>query len=224
MAEESKKFVPGNETPEQFAKVLELLCEWIKGGIVSVDVDSDGDIDFDLPGEMEDLLSTQLPAKLSVEDVRGIVQGEIRALVAAGLSQQPRKSLARRMPEQVKPDLDEMVRRCTEVHKHLVTASLKERMLLRRMTTAYVLDDIEWKSCTYHVEDADDKKIDLPCISLNFAFVKPNSPVILGFATGELSRMTVSRRDDVSVVLELHKEDVKKMVDKLNAILQTQCD
>lgn len=224
MAEESKKFVPGNETPEQFAKVLELLCEWVKGGIVSVDVDSDGDIDFDLPGEMEELLAAQLPAGLNSENVRGIVQLEIRTLMAAGLSQRTKKNVARMLPKQVTTDIDEMVRRCTKVHKQLVTPSLKERMLLRRTTAAYVLDDIEWKSCTYHVEDTDDKKVDLPCISLKFTFVRPSSPVILGFAPHELPQMTFSRKDDVSVVLELHKEDVKKMIGKLNAVLNKQSD
>lgn len=224
MAEESKKFVPGNETPEQFAKVLELLCEWIKGGIVSVDVDIDGDIDFDLPGEMEELLAAKLPAGLSSEDVRNIVQGEIRGLVSAGFSKRPSTFLANRLPEELRPNVDEMVRRCTEVHKQLVTASLKERMLLRRTTAAYVLDDIEWNSCTYHVEGTDNEKIDLPCISLKLSFVRPSSPVIVGFAPSELPQVSISRRDDVNVVLELHKEDIKKMVDKLNAVLNKQPD
>ncbi len=136
MPEESDKFVPGTETAEQFTKVLGLLCEWVKGGVVSVDVDSDGELDFDFPREMQELLAPQLPKGLTSADVRGIARLEIRTLAAASLSQRPRENLARMLPEQIRGDLNEMVRRCDEVDKQLITPSLKQRMLLRRATSA----------------------------------------------------------------------------------------
>ena len=84
-------FVPGVETDEQFEKVLSLLSKWINAGIVDVEVDTDGDVTFGLPGEMDELLGTQVPFGLKHKDVVSIITFEIPMLIGAGFSRKPKE-------------------------------------------------------------------------------------------------------------------------------------
>lgn len=214
---QEKDFIPGNETEEQFDKVLSLLSQWIKAGIVSVDVDLDGDISCGLPREMDKLLETQVPSDLGHEKVRAIIKNEIPPLIDAGLRRNPEQALRSTIPEKFHSIIDTMVKRSEKAVINLVDRSLRERIMLRRTTPGYVFDEIQSIQSTYHVEGKEGKKIDVPFISLELAFAKPRSGYIFSINPMERS-LSVERKEEVRVTVDLHKDDMKDLIEKLSKI------
>jgi len=217
--EEGEKFLPGTETEEQFEEVLSLLAGWIKAGIVDVGVDVDGDVVFDLPDEMEELLGTQISSDMTYKNVISIITQEIRVLASVGLAKKPEQSLKRRLPDKLleKPEkLNVMVERSNRVIDVLITENVKQRVLLRKATSAYIVNSLQWNSGTYHIESGDKKKTDVPHILLEVNFARPHSANILTLR--EEGNVGVSRNDDITVILELHKDDLKDLIKKLNKI------
>ena len=214
---QEKDFIPGTETEEQFDKVLSLLSQWIKAGIVSVDIDVDGDIKFGLPREMDKLLETQVPRDLGHEKVRAIIKNEIPALIDAGLRRNPEQALRLTIPEKLHGKINTMAKRSEKAVINLVDRSLKERIMLRRTTPGYVFDEIQSIQSTYHVEGKEGEKIDVPFISLELVFAKPRSGYTFSLNPRERS-FTTSRKDEVRVTLDLHKDDMKDLIEKLSKI------
>jgi hypothetical protein len=214
---QEKDFMPGAETEDQFDKVLSLLSQWMKAGIVTVNVDVDGDIAFELPREMNKLLETQVPSDLTHEKVRSIIRSEIPALVDAGLRKNPEQALRLGMPEKLHGQIDTMVKRSQKAINSLVDRALKERIMLRKTTTGYVLDDIASIQSTYHVEAEKGERINVPFISLELAFAKPRSGFVFSLSPRERV-MSASRKDEIRVTLDLHKDDIKDLIQKLKKI------
>ncbi len=48
--------------------------------------------------------------------------------------------------------------------------------------------------------------------------MKPSTPRLLAFMPSDFPNMIVSRKDDVNVVLEIHKDDVESLIEKLKRI------
>ena len=215
--ERKTDFVPGAETDEQFEQALLLLSEWLKAQIVDVGVDTDGDISFDLPREMDQLLETQMPADLTSEHVVAIIKHEIPALVEAGLAREPAEWLKRRVPEELSDKVESMAKRAKRVVDIIISESLKERMLLRRNTPAYVVERLEWNAGTYHVRSEGQEKTDVPFVSLEINFTRPRSAPVL--AIGPVDRgVGFKRDDDISVNLELHRDDIGDLIRELEEI------
>lgn len=84
------EFVPGAESNEDFDSVLALLVGRVKAGIVNVDVNPDGHVTFDLPGEMRDLFGGQIPRGLTEQEVLDIIDVEIPVLATAGFVKRPK--------------------------------------------------------------------------------------------------------------------------------------
>jgi len=221
MKKKTEKFLPGSESEEQFEKVLSLLAEWIKGGIVNIKVDTDGDVDFDLPSEMGELLEAQIPPDLNREDVVSIIESEIPALIGAGLSENAKAWLERRLPDKLEEILDAMTARSGKAVEKLVDAKVTERVLLRKATSVYVVDGLRWKRGTYHLHAGKDRKIDVPHVSLEIRFSRPHSGQVLTLYRSD-STLTGSRKDDISVALELHKEDILQLAKDLEKIAEEQ--
>ena len=215
---EEDGFLPGQETEEQFNAVLSLLSEWIKANVVDLEIDADGDVLFELPSEMGALLGTEVPAGLTGEEVRGIVQKEMPALVSARLKSDPRSWLESVLPEQLHGKMDAMVERSKKVFSSLVDKSLKERLLLRKATPTYVAPSIRrLVSTTYHVESGEGEKVDVPVACLEFKFAKPRSMYAFEFDMLE-RRPGISHKDDVKVTVDLHKDDIDDIIKKLKKI------
>jgi hypothetical protein len=222
---ESKKeerFLPGTETEEQFGKVLDLLLKWIEASIVDVKVDTDGDVSFDLPAEMDELLQTQVPHDLTHENVLAIIRNEVPVLVSAGLDKNPQHRLTAVMPEPLHEQMDTMLKRSEKAVGALLNKNLKERMLLRRTITGYTIDKIRSVESTYHVESQKGDKVDVPCLSLEFTFAKAGSGYLLTFSLkGPGYGVSFSRKDDMRVTVEVHKDDLKDLINKLKKIQET---
>ncbi len=215
-------FIPGAETEEQFEKVLSLLSEWIKAGIVDVEVDTDGDVTFSLPGEMDELLGTQVPFGLKHKDVVSIITFEIPMLIGAGLSRKPKEWIKRRLQEQFSDKIDVMTKRGEKAAKCLVTGDSKERVLLRKASLAYVVDELNWSSGTYHVKSEGEEKIDIPHVSLEIKFARPRSGRMVMIHHDERS-ISFGRSDDISVTLDLHTDDIRDLIKKLKGIEEDIC-
>lgn len=210
-------FVAGAESDKQFKKVLSLLCEWMKAGIVDVKVDVDGDVDFGLPDEMDELLGTQLPPGYAHDEVSAIIRSEIPALISGGLEKKPEQYLKFRLPEKFHERIDVMVQRSREAIKKLVNKNLKERILLRRAATAYLIEDIQLTKCTYHLELEKGEKVDVPHATLGFTFAKAGSGQVVVMDMHARSA-SFRRKDTVEVSVDLHKDDVKDLIKKLKEI------
>ncbi len=217
LKEEKKDFVPGTETGDQFGKVLSLLSEWMKAGIIDFDLDPDGDIDFKLPSEMSDLLGTQIPSDLTHKNVVAIIRNEIPALISAGLEKKPEQRLRYLLPEELHEKIDVMVERSAKTVKILVDKNLKERILLRQATPVYVVDEIRSIASTYHIELEKGEKVDVPYLSIEFTLAKPRSGHMLVLNPKERSAI-FSRKDDIKVTVELHRDDLKDLIKKLKDI------
>ena len=213
-----KCFIAGEETEEQFNGVLSRLSEWVKAGVVNLDIDADGGIRFELPAEMVSLLGDEAPAGLTSDDVREIVRTEIPVLLSARLRKDARGWLGSVLPEQIQGKVDVMLERSKKAFPVLVDQNLKERLLLRKATPSYVAPSIRRAaSATYHVESGEGEKVDVPAVCLEFEFAKPGSGYILEIAVRE-SRVATRRKDDVRVAVDVHKDDVDDLIKKLSKI------
>lgn len=213
--QQEKEFIPGTETEEQFEKVLSLLSRWIKAGIVSVKVDVDGDVNFELPKEMDKLLETQVPKDLTHKKVTGIIRSEIPQLITAGFAKEKEQILAFGMHEKLK--INNMLKRSEKAVACLVDKNLKERIMLRRTTPGYILDEIQSIESSYRVESKKGEQVDIKFISLEFFLAKPRSGQTVEFNPMERT-MRIARKDDFRVTVELHKDDIKDLIEKLNRI------
>lgn len=212
-----KDFISGTETEEQFEKIISLLSKWIKAGIVSIDVDVDGDISFELPREMDKLLEAQVPRDLGYKKVQTIINKEIKYLIDAGLRKNTEKSIRSTMPGKLHEKMDMMVKRCEKAVTNLVDRSLKERIMLRRTTPCYVINSIRSIESTYNVEGKEGEQIKVPFISLELTFAQPRSGYMFSLNPVE-QEFSAYRKDEVKVKLDLHKEDMKDFIEKLNSI------
>ncbi len=222
MGKKKEKFISGQENEEQFAKILSLLTSWIKAGIVDIEVDSDGDVDIDCPSEMRDLLGSQIPNGLTHDNVVSIIESEIPALIMAGLSKDAKEWLTRRAPDELSDEsgrIDLMVNRTENAVKTLLSKNLKERLLLRKASPSYVVENLRWNQSTYHLETEKKEKTDVPYISLEITFTKPRSGRVLIVNPSE-GAVGMKRTDDIKINLELHRDDVKKIIKKFNKILE----
>lgn len=215
--EEKKDFVPGTETEEQFEKVLSLLSDWMKAGIVDFELDTDGDIKFNLPGEMSKLLGTQVPRDLTHKKVVAIIRTEIPPLISAGLGKESELRLRFLMPEELHEKIDVMVKRSKKTVGTLINENLKARILLRQATPCYVVDKIQSMESTYHIESGKGEKVNVHHLSLEFSFAKPRSGQMLVIDPKE-GGISFSRKDDIKVTVDLHRDDMKDLIKKLKEI------
>lgn len=222
MGKKKDEFIPGQESEDQFTKILSLLTSWIKAGIVDIEIDSDGDVDFNCPSEMRDLLKTQIPDGLEHDNVVSIIESEITALIMAGISENVKKWLTRRVPDEISDDsekIDLMVKRAENAVKALLSKNMKERLLLRKASPSYVVESLRWNSSTYHLDTEKKEKTDVPYISLEITFTKPRSGRVLMVLPSERS-VSMKRTDDLKINLELHQDDIKDLIKKFNKILE----
>ena len=222
MGKKKDEFIPGQESEDQFVKVLSLLTSWIKAGIVDIEIDSDGDVDFNCPSEMRDLLKTQIPDGLEHDNVVSIIESEIPALIMAGISENVKKWLTRRVPDEISDDsekIDLMVKRAENAVKALLSKNMKERLLLRKATPSYVVESLRWNPSTYHLKTEKKEKADVPYISLEITFTKPRSGRVLILSPNERS-IGMKRADYININLYLQKYDIEDLIKKLNKILE----
>lgn len=212
-------FVPGTESNEDFDTVLSLLSGWIRAGIVDVDVDWEGDIEFEIPGEMRDLLGKEIPSRLRKQHVLRIIHTEVPWLVAAGLRKRTREYLKVRLPETLRDRLDDLVKRSEKAVATVVSGELRERILLRRTTLGYVIREIRSISGSYESDSDGDGRTSLPFTTVEFTFAKPrNRGSLLQFDPHTGTGRLVSA-DQIQVGVDLHREDIKSLVKELTKLV-----
>ena len=214
--ERKAEFFPGMELDPQFEAVLSLLSEWTKSGIVTVEVDSDGDVSFKLPRELGDLLGTQAPEGLNYEGVAGIIDQEIPVLISAGFVENKESFLRGRLPSPLEKDTLKMLGRSKKAFDLLVDEKIKERVLLKRSAAAYVINSVKALMETYHIKDVNGEAVDLPHVLLEFGFVKPSCGRLLNLNPFE--GLMLAWKDAVNVQVVLHKKDIVDLIEKLNKV------
>jgi len=216
-----EKFVPCTENEVQFDRVLYALSEWVKTGIVDIDMDLDGDIDINLPDESGELLGSQLVKDLPRENVVGIIEYEIPALLSAGLSDDAKDWLIKSLPDKILKNIDAIAERSKKVLKTLGSEELKHRSLLRKITSGYVVQSISCKHSTYHHRKKTRERIDIPYVTLEITFSKPHSKMMISFDPER--RVMVGRRsEEIIITLDLHKRELENLVKRFKTILENE--
>ncbi len=204
-----EKFIPGSEPLAVFEQVLNLLKEWIQAGIVIVEVEEDGDVDFTLPDDMESLLKMQLPQDLDFKKVRSIIKTEIRFLGCSIFRHNAIKWLEKVLPDDLKIEsLPERI----EIVEKLLSDDIKKRVWLRKSTKNFVINEISSNKCTLHKNE-----YDIPYLSVEFSFMKPSSGMVLTF-TSEEGALRPAGAENKQISLDLTKEDLKGLIDELNLL------
>ncbi len=216
---EEKEFVPGEESNEDFEKVLALLAGWVKAGIVDIDVTPDGKVKFELPAEMRDLFGGEIPRGLTEEQVLDIIQGEIPQLTVAAFVKRPLDFFRYRVPENLRGKLNDFVKRSEKTVKSLITQELKERILLRRTTLSYVMKEIRALSGSYESRSTTGEASNLPFTTVEFAFVRPRSGATMVLMDPGEGVVSLSPKDEIQVRVDFHVEDMKALVRELTEII-----
>jgi len=209
MAEKAKRFIPGSESLEVFGQIVSLLKKWLGAGIVKIEFETDGDVDFILPDDMEALLSTQLPAGLDFKKVRRIIKAEIRNLACSLFRPNPTRWLERILPDDLK--IESLSERIVAVEQ-LLNEDIKKRVWLRKSSKNYVIDEISSNKCTLHKAG-----FDIPYLATEIVFSKPSTKFFLSVVP-EGGPLEPARMDDEKIHLDLAKEDLKELIDKLNSL------
>lgn len=208
MSKKTEIFVPGSESLEVFSKVVSLLKEWLGAGIVKVEVETNGDVDFVLPDDMEALLSTQMPSELDFKKVRRIIKAEIRVLACSSFRSNPIKWLERALDDLKIESLPERIKEIDQ----LLSEDIKKRVWLRKSSKNYVVNEISFNKCTLHKSN-----FDIPYLAAEFTFSKPSANFILSFFP-EGGPLEPARINDEKIHIDFAKEDLKELIDKLNSL------
>ena len=219
---EKTEFVPGEESNEDFDSVLALLVGWVKAGIVTVNVDPDGRVTFDLPGEMRDLFGGEIPKGLTKKQVLEIIDVEIPVLTTAGFVKSPSNFFKHRVPESLHDRIPDLTKRSEKAMAALITGELKERVLLRRTTLSYVMKDIRSLSGSYESRSSTGKQTKLPFTTLEFAFVRPRCGATMVLVDPAEGVVSFGSKDEIQVRVDFHTADIKALVKQLTAILETE--
>jgi hypothetical protein len=111
-----------------------------------------------------------------------------------------------------------MVERSKRAFFLLVDKSLKERLLLRKVTPAYLVPEIkQLVMTTYHVDSPEGEKVDVPVACLEFRFTKPRSGYSFEANLTE-PKVVTGRKDDIKVAADLHKDDIDDLIKKLKKV------
>lgn len=213
-------FIPGTESDEDFDKVLSLLSGWLSAGVVYADLDSDGDVVFELPEEMRDLFGAEIPTGLTREQVVRIIRTEIPALIGAGLAENPKQYLRFHIPERLHERLDVFMERSRRAVESLVSKELKERVLLRRTTLHHIIQEIRSVSGTYESVSGKGVKETLPFKAVEFIFARPRAAASMVLMDPQEGIVGFSPRDVMQVRVDLHKDDIKALVRDLTELIE----
>lgn len=214
-----EKFLPGTESEEQFDRILSALSEWIDSRVVDIEVDLDGDIDINLPRESDKFLSSSKLKDLPTENVVGIVEYEIPGLLTGSLSDNVREWIVRSFPDKLLKNIEVMVERSKKVFRALGSEDLKQRSLLRKNTSAYVIEGISCRHGTYHHKRKNKEKIDVEYMTLEFTFTKPRSKMIFALDPDRRA-MIGTRSEEVMISIDLHKKELEELIERLKKILE----
>lgn len=214
-------FIPGTESDEDFEKILSLLSGWINAGVARADIDSDGDVVFELPGEMRELFGAEIPSGLTKQHVLRIIRTEMPSLIGASLAEKPRQYLKSHVPEYLYEKLDDLTERGRKAATALVSKELKERILLRRTTLSYVIKEIQAVRGSYESPTSGVEKAKLPFTTVEFTFVRPRSPKTMIFTPGpEGVAFAIGQKDEVQIRVDLHRDDIKSLVKDLTNLIE----
>jgi hypothetical protein len=217
---QEKDFVPGEESNEDFERVLALLAGWVKAGIVNVDVSPDGRVKFDLPVEMRDLFGGELPKRLTEQQVLEIIQVEIPLVTAAGFAKRPLDFFRYRVPENLRGRLADFVKRSEKAIACLVTHELRDRILLRRTTLSYVMKEIRALSGSYESRSTTGEDSNLPFTTVEFVFVRPRGGATMVLMDPGEGFVSLGPKDEIQVRVDFHVEDMKALVKELTEIIE----
>ncbi len=113
-------------------------------------------------------------------------------------------------------ETDEFLWRLEEVKKELVPPNLKERVILRKTSQGFVLQNATWQVITKKHDQDRGKLSDIPCgcLSLTYSSLRSN-PTLLRLGAKGVSVELPTVREPNRLTLELHHAEVEELIETL---------
>lgn len=216
--------IPGEESRTTFLSALDLTARAVRDGIITVALDSDGDLEFEFDNSaISALLSTQALEHLSADQFSNLLTTELPSLLRSSIYCDPMVGLRRELPVSVlKGKEDEFLWRVSALaQKNLLSREMKERFLLRKVSKGPVLGDLTWDISLKTHDEEYGALPSIPVAHVCFAYALPRTGMSrLKIKAGPLSFDLPVINEPGQLAFELHKTEIKSLIDDLNRVLE----
>ncbi len=214
--------VPGKETREVFRAALDIARGLANSKGLRIDVDVSGNLDLTIDSDkLEGVEKGKFKGELTREFFLSLLHTELDSLLEAAMYDDPSTGVKAKLPRRVVDEVgvEEFVWRVTEVEKALVPPSLRERVTLRRTTSALVIKDLRWQVGVRKHDNARGKIQDIPygCFSIVYDSAR-TSDAALRIGGEDMAIELPVVREPKLVTLELHEADVDQLIEALTEL------
>ncbi len=216
--------VPGEEPRQTFLAALDLTVRAVKDGLITVTLDSDGDLEFEFDyNTVGVLFSTHAIEHLSSDQFTNLLTTELPSLLRSSIYRDPMTGLKRELPLSVLTGKeDEFLWRVNALaEKNLVSREMKERFLLRKISKGPVLGNLTWDVGLKTHDEEYGALPNIPVAHLCFAYALPRTGMSrLKIKAGPLSFDLPVVNEPGQLAFEVHRTEVKGLIDDLNKVLE----
>jgi len=218
-ARKHKVPTPGKEPRKVFMAALTLLKELLDSKGLRVSLDGTGEIELIINGEnLEAIPKDKFKDGLTREHFLTLIPTEFESLVKVATYPDPTRGLQNEIPSKILNEVgkEEFLWRFQQVKKELVPSNLEERVMLRRTSQGFVLQNVTWQVITKKHDQTRGKLSDIPCGCLSITYGSPQTSLSrVRFRTKSVSLELPTVREPNQLTLELHQADIEELIESL---------
>ena len=216
--------VPGEESRQTFLAALDLTVKAVKDGLITVTLDSDGDLEFEFDrSTISALLSGQTVEHLPSNQLANLLMTELPSLLRSSVYPDPMTGLRKELPSvPLRSREAEFLWRLSQLaEKNLLSREMKERFLLHKISKGPVFGDFTWDVGLKTYDEECGALPSIPVARLCFAYALPRTGMSrLKIKAGPLSLDLPVINEPRQLAFELHRTEVKSLIDGLNKVLE----
>lgn len=210
---------PGTESRKVFTAALVLAKDLLNSKGLWIKLDETGNAELVISGEkLEAIPKDKFKDGLTREYLLSLIATEFESLVKVTTYSEPTVGLQVEIPDEILKEkgTDEFLWRLEEVKKELVPPNLKERVILRKTSQGFVLQNATWQVITKKHDQDRGKLSDIPCgcLSLTYSSLRSN-PTLLRLGAKGVSVELPTVREPNRLTLELHHAEVEELIETL---------
>jgi hypothetical protein len=210
---------PGKEPRKVFSVALALLKGLLDSKDLRVSVHGTDEVEFVINGEkLEAIPKDKFKDGLTREHFLTLIPTEFESLVKVATYSDPTRGLQNEIPSKILNEVgkEEFLWRFQQVKKELVPPNLEERVMLRRTSQGFVLQNVTWQVITKKHDQTRGKLSDIPCGCLSITYGSPQTNLVsIRFGTKDRSVELPAIREPKQLMLELHQADVDELIENL---------
>ena len=210
---------PGTESRKVFTAALVLAKDLLNSKGLWIKLDETGNAELVISGEkLEAIPKDKFKDGLTREYLLGLIATEFESLVKIATYSDPVVGLQIEIPDKILKEkgTDEFLSRLEDVKKELVPANLKERVILRKTSQGFVLQNVTWQVIIKKHDQDRGKFSDIPCGCLSIRYGSPPSNLASISIQGEGRSMQLPAvREPHRLTLELHQAEVEELIETL---------